>query len=180
MLVESSPVVEVGATPDFESYFRRHYVRVYQLLYRVTGSPDDAEDLAQEVFLQAARRDPPLWSDPAADGWLWRAASHAALNALRGDRRRRDREARAYREAGPLRMLGERAEDPAEAAERHAQQAAVRVALRQMKPQESALLLLRHAGLSYAEVADALDLKPSSVGTLILRAERRFKEIYHA
>jgi RNA polymerase sigma-70 factor (ECF subfamily) len=40
------------------------------------------------------------------------------------------------------------------------------------------LLLARHSGFSYAEVAAALNLNPASVGTLLARAERRFKEVY--
>ena len=59
------------------------------------------------------------------------------------------------------------------------QQASVRATLRGLKPQESALLLLRHAGLSYAELAAALELNPASIGTLLARAERRFKENHH-
>ena len=180
MMAVEGPATQEDMEPTFEAFFRGHFARVYGILYRVTGSSDDAEDLAQEVFLQAAHRDPPLWQDPGADGWLWRAATHSALNALRGDRRRREREARVYQTEGPLRMLGERSEDPAEIAERRAQQEAVRAALRQLKPQESALLLLRHAGLSYAEVAAALDLQPTSIGTLLARAERRFREKYDA
>jgi RNA polymerase sigma-70 factor (ECF subfamily) len=73
----------------------------------------------------------------------------------------------------------EREEDPAESLARRAQQAAVRAALRQLKPQESSLLLLRHAGLSYRAIAEALELNPTSVGTLLRRAEARFKETYH-
>ncbi|MBM2811655.1 MAG: polymerase, sigma-24 subunit, subfamily [Chloroflexi bacterium] len=162
----------------FEQVFRQHYARVYGLLVRVTANAEDAEDLAQQVFLQLFRREPPIWQDPAAEGWLWRAASHAALNALRDGRRRREREERAFWPAEQLRTATEWGEDPAELMRRHARQESVRMALRQIKPQESALLLLRHAGLSYAAVAQALNLNPASVGTLLRRAEARFKEKY--
>ena len=39
---------------------------------------DGGEQDAKEVFLQLYRREPPIWHEPAAEGWLWRAASHAA------------------------------------------------------------------------------------------------------
>jgi RNA polymerase sigma-70 factor (ECF subfamily) len=179
MVMKPPPTPQAAsAQPTFEEFFRAHFRPVYGLLYRVTGSAEDAEDLAQEVFLRLYQREPPLWPDPGAEGWLWRAASHAALNALRGDRRRRAREERAYRQDGPFQLLAARDADPAESLERHAQQESVRAALRCLKPRESALLLLRHAGLSYAALAQALELNPSSVGTLLARAERRFKEIY--
>jgi RNA polymerase sigma-70 factor (ECF subfamily) len=162
----------------FEQFFRAHFGRVYALLYRVTGRAEEAEDLAQELFLQLSRRTPPLWEQPEAGGYLWKAASHAALNALRGDRRRRAREERAAGRDRPLRAANELDQDPAALVARRAEQEAVRAALRRLKPQESALLLLRHSGLSYAEVAAALGLNPHSVGTLLARAERRFREVF--
>src|SRR5437868_6968022 len=100
-------------TSSFEDFFREHYGRVYGLLYRVTGSPQDAEDLSQELFLQLSRRQPPVWDQPAAGGWLWKAATHSALNALRGSRRRLAREDRATRQDHPVRLVSEREEDPA-------------------------------------------------------------------
>ena len=134
----------------FAQFFREHFGRVYGLLYRVTGNAQDAEDLSQELFLQVARRQPPLWDSPAAGGWLWKAATHSALNALRGGRRRATREEHATREDGPVRLLAERDEDPSDRLERKEAQESVRRALRQLKPQDSMLLLARHSGLSYA------------------------------
>jgi RNA polymerase sigma-70 factor (ECF subfamily) len=179
LVTEKAALEEHEQALTFEDVFRLNYPRVYALLYRVTGSADDAADLAQDVFLQLYRHEPPIWQDPTAEGWLWRAASHAALNALRGSRRRRAREERVFQQERPLRLLAEHEDDPAESLARHAQREAVRDALRKLKPQESAILLLRHAGLSYGAVAEALRINPTSVGTLLRRAEARFKEKYH-
>jgi RNA polymerase sigma-70 factor (ECF subfamily) len=170
--------VERG-TNTFDDVFRALYPQVHGLLYRVTGSDDEADDLAQDVFLQLYRREPPIWTEPEAEGWLWRAASHAALNALRNARRRRAREERVFHTEEPQRLFADGAEDPVETITRRAQQEAVRETLRRLKPQESSLLLLRHTGLSYAEIGEALQLNPASVGTLLRRAEARFKEKYH-
>jgi RNA polymerase sigma-70 factor (ECF subfamily) len=54
----------------------------------------------------------------------------------------------------------------------------VRSALAQMKPRSARLLLLRHTGLSYAEIAAALEIAPGSVGTLLARAEAEFEREY--
>ncbi|MBV8087007.1 MAG: sigma-70 family RNA polymerase sigma factor [Chloroflexi bacterium] len=164
-------------THDFDSFFRQHYSRVYGLLYRVTGSPQDAEDASQELFLKLSRREA-MWDNPAAGAWLWKAAGHAALNALRGERRRTAREERATRADSPVRLVSEREEDPAGAALRQEAQAEVRQALDRLDPRDRMLLLARHSGLSYAEVAQALNMNPNSVGTVLARAERRFKELY--
>jgi RNA polymerase sigma factor (sigma-70 family) len=181
VVVTESPMLrEVEpASRTFDDVFRELYPRVYGLLFRVTGSAEDADDLAQEVFLQLYRREPPIWQEPEAEGWLWRAASHTALNALRNSRRRHEREERVFHRDRPLQLVAEITEDPAESLARKAQQEAVREALRRLKPQESSLLLLRHTGLSYAEIAEALQLNPASIGTLLRRAEARFKERYH-
>ncbi|MGH2469510.1 MAG: sigma-70 family RNA polymerase sigma factor [Chloroflexota bacterium] len=168
------------AVESFESFFRQQFGRVYALLYRVTGSAEDAEDLAQELFLQVSRQRPPLWESPTATGWLWKAAGHMALNELRGSRRRRDRETRAVSHDRPLRLVREMLQDPAEGAERREQQQEVRGVLKTLRPRESTLLLLRHSGLSYAAVAQALELNPASVGKLLARAEAHFREQYEA
>jgi RNA polymerase sigma-70 factor (ECF subfamily) len=47
-----------------------------------------------------------------------------------------------------------------------------------MKPSSAQILLLRHSGLSYAEVAAALDVSSGSVGTLLARAEKEFQQLY--
>jgi RNA polymerase sigma factor (sigma-70 family) len=163
---------------DFDSFFSQHFGKVYGLLYRVTGSAEEAEDLSQELFLRLSQRQPPPWESEMTSGWLWMAATHMALNALRSARRRAAREERAHLRELPVRRVSEREEDPASRLIRNERRQAARAALRRLKPQDSMLLLARHSGLSYAEVAAALDLNPASVGTLLARAEQRFKQAY--
>ena len=50
--------------------------------------------------------------------------------------------------------------------------------LAKMKPRSAKILTLRYSGLSYAEVAAAMKVKPSSVGKLLARAEDEFEKIY--
>jgi RNA polymerase sigma-70 factor (ECF subfamily) len=52
--------------------------------------------------------------------------------------------------------------------------------LTELKPREAKLLLLRHAGLSYKELASALDLPLSSIGSLLTEARRKFARKYQA
>jgi RNA polymerase sigma-70 factor (ECF subfamily) len=47
-----------------------------------------------------------------------------------------------------------------------------------MKPREAQLLILKHSGCSYAEIAAALRIAPGSVGTLLTRAEQVFEQRY--
>jgi RNA polymerase sigma factor (sigma-70 family) len=147
--------------PDLEDVFRAHYPRVVGVAARVLGSGDSAEDVAQEVFLSFGRSSVPA---DEAGGWLTVAATHTALNLLRSGRRRSAREEAA--DDGPS-----VAPDVADLVITREERSAVRAALGRLPHRQAAALVLRHSGLSYAEVAAALDLSPGSVGTTVRRAE---------
>src|SRR5262245_21315746 len=68
---------------DLEEVFRRDYQRVVGVAARVLGSRDQAEDVAQEVFLSFGRSSVPAGE---ARGWLSVAAAHTALNHIRSGR----------------------------------------------------------------------------------------------
>lgn len=69
---------------ELEVLFREHYDQIYRTAYRVTGSPVDAEDVLQTVFLRLARRDEKLDLQPNPTGYLLRAAINASLDIMRG------------------------------------------------------------------------------------------------
>jgi RNA polymerase sigma-70 factor (ECF subfamily) len=56
----------------------------------------------------------------------------------------------------------------------------VRAALLAIKPRSARILLLRYSGLSYAEIAAALEIAQGSVGTLLARAEKEFEEVFES
>jgi RNA polymerase sigma factor (sigma-70 family) len=158
--------------PDLEEVFRRDYRLVVTVAARILGSQDSAEDVAQEVFLSFGRSAVPA---DQARGWLSVAAAHTALNALRAGRRRasRERTVCAYEEP----VACDVADDVVTREERRR----VRDALARLPRKQATALVLRHSGLSYADVAAALDLSPSSVGTTVRRAESALrKELHHA
>lgn len=150
---------------DLEEVFRATYPRVVAVAARVLGSGDEAEDVAQEVFLSFGRSSVPAGEAPA---WLSVAAAHTALNQLRSRRRRASREEAA--------AVGEAGEDTADAVVRADERRRVRAALARLPRRQAVALVLRHSGLSYAEVAAALDLSPGSVGTTVRRAESVLRE----
>jgi RNA polymerase sigma-70 factor (ECF subfamily) len=128
---------------------------------RVLGSRDQAEDVAQEVFLSFGRSSVP---GTEAGGWLTVAATHTALNVLRSGRRRSAREEAA--DDGPTVVP-----DVADLVVTRDERRSVRAALARLPHKQAAALVLRHSGLSYAEVAAALGMSPGSVGTTVRRAE---------
>ncbi|MEN9937548.1 MAG: hypothetical protein RLZZ387_4127 [Chloroflexota bacterium] len=159
-----------GDEAAFEQLFERHYATVYRALFGLLGSREASEDLAQETFLALLSSPPRRDAGASLAAWLCRVALNRAYNALRSERREH---ARAERLAEPA-----QADGPEEHAARAEDQARVRAALARLPERQARLLLLRHAGLSYAEVAQALEVAPGSVGTLLARAERAFVAIY--
>jgi RNA polymerase sigma-70 factor (ECF subfamily) len=152
---------------DLEQVFRADYPKVVAVAARVLGSRDQAEDVAQEVFLSFSRTAVPAAEAP---GWLCVAAAHTALNLLRSGRRRTAREEVAAG-AGPQ-VVPDVAEDVVVREER----SRVRAALARLPRKQAVVLVLRHSGLSYTDVAAAMDLSPTSVGTALRRAETALRE----
>jgi RNA polymerase sigma-70 factor (ECF subfamily) len=156
----------------FEAAFSEHYARVYGVLFRLLGDRAEAEDLTVETFWRLWQRAPRRAENLA--GWLYRVAMRLGFNALRASRRR----VRYELEAGHEALAVNTPPNPADVVERSQERAAVRAVLDQMKPRDAQLLLMRHSGLSYAEIAAALGLAPGSVGTLLARAEAEFELRY--
>ncbi|HEV2761102.1 MAG TPA: sigma factor-like helix-turn-helix DNA-binding protein, partial [Acidimicrobiales bacterium] len=105
-----------------------------------------------------------------ARGWLCVAAAHTALNLIRSGRRRVSREEAAA--AGDHAVVSDAAEAVVTMEERNL----VRSALARLPRKQAVALVLRHSGLSYSDVAAALDLSPSSVGTTVRRAESALRK----
>ncbi len=158
----------------FETAFNQHWSRVYGVLYRLVGDHAEAEDLALEAFWRLHVQQPALDSDQSLGGWLYRVAMNLGFNALRAQKRR----TRYESQAGKFVLDDEQTFDLAEEVERNLEQRRVRQALANMKSRSAQLLVLRHSGLTYAELAAALSVAPGSIGTLLARAEREFEESY--
>ncbi len=153
----------------FDRLFRTEYGVVLAIATRVLGDRDAAEDVAQDVFVSFHRQTTHAADAPFAPAWLHAAAVHAALNVLRGQRRR---DLREKVEAATWERTGSGARnDPADLVATAEQRLEVRAALAHLPDKSVAVLVLRHSGLSYAEVATALGLPVNQVGTVLKRAE---------
>lgn len=174
-LAEPSRAVH-NPTARFDGLFRRLYPEIFRLACGQLGDRAEAEDLAQECFLRLADAAVLARPDEEVAAWLRRVCLNLGANRLRDQRRARERLERAGR-LEPA-SAGVDHAGPAQAILREEEQAAVRRALAHLPERQRHCLLLRHSGYSYAEIAATLDLAVGSVGVLLARAERAFREIY--
>lgn len=164
-----------SVSSEFEALFQEHWAPVYRLLCRLVGDPAEAEDLALETFVRLYQKGPEHQDEFNRGGWLRRVATNLGLHSIRGWKRREHYEMTAGKYA-----LEEAADSPAEIMARDEEQRMARLALAKMNERQSQLLIMRYAGSSYKEIAKALNLAPTSIGPLLVRAEREFEKHYKA
>ncbi len=156
----------------FHALFAERSAALYRYVNRVSGDPPLSEDIVQECFVKLHRRGA-MPDDPPA--WLMTVASNLLRDAQRRVARRR-RLTQTWSADLPLGGDAPQADAPALAAE---QVERVRKALDQLPLRDRQLLLMRHEGYRYREIADVLGLTPTSVGTMLVRAGEAFRRAYH-
>src|SRR5262245_24550079 len=154
---------------DFVELYDAHFARVYRYMDRLSGDPDLAADIAQETFIKLYERG----SIPDTPGaWLVTVAMNLFRNAHATQSRRRH----LLNVVPDAERFSDRAVEAAPSAETRALEARVRKALERVPERERHMLLLRAEGYSYREIAAALQIQETSVGTLLARAKRAFRD----
>lgn len=166
--------VPSDAANAFESVFRNHWNRVCNVVFRLVGDRDEAEDLALEAFWRLYGRYRSGEIQENTGGWLYRVATNLGYNALRARRRRQLYE----EEAGKASILSNAGMNTDAEVESREEQERVRWVLGKMKTRSAQILLLKYSGFSYSEIASAVDVAPTSVGALLVRAEKEFEKRY--
>jgi RNA polymerase sigma-70 factor (ECF subfamily) len=170
------------------------YRRELQLhIYRIVGSPHDAEDLLQETLLAAWRGLEQFEGRASVRAWLYRIATNRSLDALRASRRRPEDLQRMTEVPEPTRyaeavwlepypdvlLEGIPDQAPGPEARYEAKEAialAFIVGLQHLSPQQRAVLVLRDVlGFHAGEVAEMLDTTEQSVNSLLRRARAAFE-----
>lgn len=166
MVVGVDDAYLVGAARDgdldaFEALVRRHQGPVFRLALRMTGSRADAEDAAQDTFVQAWRSLHLYRGDATFRVWLARITTNRCLDVVATRRPTSELPTEFADEAG----------DAGARAEEHERLRALTQAILALPPDARAALVLREfQGLSYAEVAGVLDVSVAAVKGRIHRA----------
>ncbi len=156
---------------DVDRLFRLYHQPLVRYLTRRLGDRDWAEEIAQETFLRAIRQ-PAITSERS---WLFAVATNLVRDSAR----------KAQRQRARLELLAAEERDRVQEPEvlsmvRDEERAMARQAVDALAERDRLALLMREEGLDYDEIASALDIARSSVGTTLSRARRRLAEHYEA
>lgn len=169
--------IETNAQPlGFDEAFTLHHRAVFRAARSIVRDAGLAEDVTQEVFLRLYRN---LDSTPGEEllrAWLLRVTMNVARNTLRGQSRSTAREDEYAKRAEAANWFTAAA--PEEDYQRRVEIEEAHRALDKIKEPMRSALLLKQQGLSYREIAGALSVNETNVGSLIARGRKEFVRYY--
>ncbi len=167
----------------FGELVERFQYRLIGILHHIVGTKEEAEDLAQEVFLRIFRSRKKYTPKAKFSTWLFTIANNLALNALR-DRGRRKQYPLELRDSGSLTarpnvpLASQRDEAPARGLQQEELASVVRRALDELNErQRVAVVLNKFEDMGYAEIAEVMGLSTKAVKSLLCRARERLREV---
>ena len=169
--VNVSDVINKALDQVFEEVFREHYSMAHRTAYGVTGNSQDAEDVAQTIFLRLLHREFPadLVKNPKA--YLYRAAVNESLNLIRS-RKRSILTGDAERFEAPQSTAAESAEEIHQS---------LYEAVARLKPDAAHILVLRYVHkYSLVEIAKLLGTSRSTIAVSLYRSRVRLRTMMRA
>lgn len=175
-------VRDADDTAAFAELVERFQHRLVAVMHHLVGSAEEAEDLAQEVFLRVFRTRKKYTPKAKFSTWLFTIANNLALNALR-DRQRRPVVPLEVRESGPLgprpaeNLAPTRDEPPSHNLHQQELAEVIRRALDGLNErQRMAIVLNKFEDMNYADIAEVMGLSTKAVKSLLSRARSKLRE----
>lgn len=163
-----------GDPQAFEEVYSRFAQMVFNLAYRMSGRADEAEDLAQEIFLRIHRHLARFNGRSTLKTWIYRVTLNHCRSKL-GRRRYPTQPLADENDGEGARLIDER-RGPEDIALAHDAGRRVSLALRQVKPVFREAVVLRDLqGLSYDEIAEILKVRIGTVRSRIARGRERLR-----
>lgn len=176
--------VRDGNAAAFEELMLRYQDRLVTVLEHLVSSRDQAEDLAQEVFLRVYRARKGYVPGAKFSTWLFTIANNVASNALRSRFRRREVSLEAAKSgplgANPLARIVAASSGlmPTRQLDKAEMRDIIRAALGSLNDrQRMAVLLSKFEDMSYADIAEAMQMTPQAIKSLLSRARVNLREI---
>lgn len=170
-----------GDSAAFSALMEQHFAMIYNLALRMSGNPDDASDLTQEVMIKLFKNIGAFESKSKFSTWVYRVASNTCLDELRKIKRKKtvSLDAEYETEDG---SVGYEAEDtaptPDVSAERSELKTIVAKAVSRLGEEYRTAVILRDInGLSYTEIAEVIGCSVGTVKSRISRGRANLKEI---
>jgi RNA polymerase sigma-70 factor, ECF subfamily len=168
----------------FEELVARYQGRLLTVLRHLVGNREQAEDLTQEVFLRVYRARKTYQPGAKFATWLFSIANNAASNSLR-DRSRRHEITLQTHDSGPLgarpldKMLqASSGQLPTRQLDRAEMRDIVRMSVESLgERQRMAVLLSKFEGMSYAEIAEVMEISTQALKSLLSRARENLREV---
>ena len=166
----------------FADLVDRYRHRLVGIMNHLIGNADEAEDLAQEVFLRVFRTRHKYTPKAKFSTWLFTIANNLALNAIR-DRQRRRALPLEVGDSGPHGLwptdptAADRAPPPAHNLQQQELAAVIRSALDDLNErQRVAVVLNKFEDMNYADIANVMGLTAKAVKSLLSRARAKLRE----
>ncbi len=165
--------VRDGDSASFELLLDRHRVPVIRFLYRMVQNQPVSEELAQEVFLRVYRSRGSYEPTAKFTTWLFRIATHLALNWIRDGRHEKGQESvdLEHEDGSAVRQFADRAPSIEQSLLKQARLQEVRQAIEVLPAkQRAAVLMHKYEEMEYSQIAGVLECSESAVKSLLFRA----------
>ena len=164
--------VREGDDTSFALLLERHRGPVVHFLYRMVQNPSVSEELAQEVFLRVYRSRATYEPTAKFTTWLFRIATHLALNWVRDGKKEKGHESLDEQVVDGIdRQVRDRQPTIEQAMLQEVKMTEVRRAIDALPAkQRAAVLMHKYEELEYAQIARALSCSESAVKSLLFRA----------
>jgi RNA polymerase sigma-70 factor (ECF subfamily) len=164
--------VKEGDGASFTILLEKHRLPVIHFLYRMVQNQGVAEELAQEVFLRVYRSRESYEPTAKFTTWLFRIATHLALNSLRDGKNQRLEERLDDDSSGaPVRQVSDKKPSVEQFMVNQARLDEVRRAVATLpEKQRAAVLMHKYEEMEYSQIAKVLSCSESAVKSLLFRA----------
>ncbi|MEQ1885127.1 MAG: sigma-70 family RNA polymerase sigma factor [Bryobacteraceae bacterium] len=164
--------VRDGDDESFGILLSQHRGPVIHFLYRMVQNPSVSEELAQEVFLRVYRSRSTYEPTAKFRTWLYRIATHVALNSIRDRKNEKGQQSLDVEIADGIAMeVPDHSPTAEQSLVREARVAEIRKAIQTLpERQRAAVLLHKYEGMDYAQIGEALGMSESALKSLLFRA----------